>query len=45
MKRKEFLKCLRNEERFESPVAVLFIPLLATVGTEKMIGICLREHK
>lgn len=33
MKRKEFLKCLRNEESFESPVAILFIPLLASVGT------------
>ena len=31
-----FLKCLRNEESFENPVAVLFIPLLATVGKQVM---------
>ena len=26
-------------------MGVLLIPLLASVGTEKLIGICLREHK
>ena len=32
--KKAFLKCLRNEESFESPVALLFIPLLAPMGAE-----------